>query len=113
MTLNQQDCIATELKYTKKPKFGLLFLHLAHFRVWKSLPLWTPFKTIKKIFAQVSHSCNKKEKTLTAIDTFELAYFYCDLQIAMRDEGAGRDISDESPPIPSLKQWIVAYKPIK
>ena len=39
VTINQ-DCIATEIKYTKKPNFGLLFLHLEHFCLGKSLPLY-------------------------------------------------------------------------
>ena len=31
----------------------------------------------------------------------------------MGDEEAERDIDNELPPIPSLKQLIVAYKPVK
>ena len=45
----------------------------------------------------------KTNKTLTAIITFELSYFNCDLQISMRDEGAEKDIDNKLPPIASLK----------
>ena len=50
---------------------------------------------------------------LSAIITFQPIYFDCDLQIAMFDEGARRDIRNKPPPISSLKQQIVAYKPVK
>ena len=40
----------------------------------------------------------------------DLSYFNCDLQIAMRDEEAGKDIDNEPPPILSHKQQIAAYK---
>ena len=42
---------------------------------------------------------------LTAIFTFELSYFNCDMQIAMRDEGAGRNIDNE-PPLHSVTQAV-------
>ena len=44
----------------------------------------------------------QKKKALTAIIMFELSYFNCDQQIAMCDEGAGRDNDNKPPPIPSL-----------
>ena len=50
---------------------------------------------------------------LSAIITFQPSYFDCDLQIAVRDEGTGRDIHIKSLPILSLEQQIVAYKPVK
>ena len=34
------------------------------------------------------YSSQKKTKTLTAIITFELSYFNCDLQVAISDEGS-------------------------
>ena len=46
----------------------------------------------------------KRTKTLTTIITFELSYFNCDHQIAMRDKEAGWEIDYEPPPIPLLKQ---------
>ena len=76
------------------------------------------YKHLSKQFKQflLQHSRKKKEEkneTVTAITTPELSYFNCDLQIAIRDEGAGMDIDNEPPPIPSLKQKIVSYKSTK
>ena len=104
VTINQ-DCIATEKIYTKKPNFWLVLLvHLAHFRFCKSLLLYEHLsKQFKKLLHQRSSKKKTKNKTLTAIITFELSYFNCDLQISMRDEGAEKDIDNKLPPIPSLK----------
>ena len=69
----------------------MFFLHLAHFHFGKSLSLY------EHLSKKSLHSTAVK-KTLTAIITFELSYFNCDLQIAVHDEGSRKEHRQRTAP---------------
>ena len=62
----------------------MFFLHLAHFHLGKSLPVYEHLsKQFKKFFT--STEAKKKKKRQLQLSRLKLSYFNGDLQIAMRD----------------------------
>ena len=96
------DCITTGIKYTNKSNFWLVLLTPSTFSSLRKFASMNTFQNNLKNFC--ISAVAKKKKNLTAIITFELRCFNCDLQTAMHDERAGKDTDNEPPPIPSLKQ---------
>ena len=70
------------------------------------------FQNNLKSFCTSTVAKTKKQKTLTAIVTFELNYFNCDMQIATRDEESWK--GNQPPPFrcTSSKEYIL-YKLVK
>ena len=61
----------------------MFFLHLAHFHLSKSSPLYERLsKQFKKFFPSTEAKKNKRQLQLSRL---KLSYFNGDLQIAMRD----------------------------
>ena len=92
-----------QLKYNKQRNrtFGL-FLHLAHFHLGKSLPLYEHLQNNLEHFLH-QHWSKKEHKRQVQLSCLKLSYFNRDLQITMRDEGRREQevTSTTTPPPPT------------